>query len=963
MTEGNNFFLDLIAYLHEARSIAQINNDMKRIQKQLNKLELKAVVDPDSITAIQKKLSKIAIKAELSPDAVQNLVKQLEAIANKHSINISSINVGQGQAEKAGQEMGRKVGEGLKSSLASSLNAVRQNIYNLFKEFDTHKLNSYDLSKMFNLNRSEIDSSVIKQVRGLTKELNALAKDVLKTDSDSAWEGVIQKISALSNVLNEYGKARDTSSFKESLDILEHFKGQKIFVGDKSEVLQNTGMSVRELNNQFRNLGITFTTVAKNATHLDTIWSELFNISPGLEKFTTFGDQISALVDHFKIAKEALYGESNLQPLQGKEATNVLMGWLANLEEVSKKMAVLRGEQAEIEQMGVQQASHLADTVVQNEGKKQEAYRQTAEAQRANVESMEKELAALERFRTDTLPKVKGNLTDGFYADQVQQQIEKYNRLGLELPNVRARIEELKAAEQELKAVMNDGNATIEQQKAAYDSFQQSLKNANASNSISNSMYMAQGSVDGLIAKLQAFLQKNTSLSGTVRAEINGWIEKLQQADTVYKSLGNDAVAALKRINTEQGKVGKTSGSMFQSLKQNMSFLSYWTSSAYLTMQAIAKVRQAFGELKEVNTILTEISKTSDLTTRQIEKLGKASFGTASKYGREASDYLTGVQEMYRAGYKNAEELAELSTLAQSSGDLDADLANDYIIASDAAYGYAGNIEKLNALLDSQNQVTNRNAVSMEELARATKVAANQLANSNISENEMTALLGTGIATSREAGETVGRAIKGIVMNLQQVEGETGFDGEILDEESLKKVEARCHSVGVELEYMKDGIVRLRDPMTVLKELSEVYNSLPDDSADKAGIIADIGGKYRGNVLSSILSNWDKVEKMLGDYENATGSAMNEAMKSANNWEGSLNRLKNTWTETVGNIADSDAIITIINGTNSLLDVLNKLTSKLGSIGTIGLGAFAFLNKGRSNTILPIMVVMPCCKF
>ena len=163
----------------------------------------------------------------------------------------------------------------------------------------------------------------------------------------------------------------------------------------------------------------------------------------------------------------------------------------------------------------------------------------------------------------------------------------------------------------------------------------------------------------------------------------------------------------------------------------------------------------------------------------------------------------------------------------------------------------------------------------MEELARATKVAANQLSNSNISENQMTALLGTGIASTREAGETVGRAVKGIVMNLQQVKNEE--EGEETTDADLKKVEKRLKSLGVQMKYTEDGILRLRNPIDILKDLAAVYNSLPKDAADRAGIIEDIGGKYRGNVLSSILSNWDKYEKMLSDYENASGSAMNEA--------------------------------------------------------------------------------------
>ena len=343
-------------------------------------------------------------------------------------------------------------------------------------------------------------------------------------------------------------------------------------------------------------------------------------------------------------------------------------------------------------------------------------------------------------------------------------------------------------------------------------------------------------------------------------------------------------------------------------------------------------VRLAFEDLKELNTILTEISKTSNLTKTQLNELGDAAFETASKLGRKASDFLADVREMYHAGYKNAEELAELSALAQSSGNLKADLANDYIMASDAAYRYSGNIEKLTALLDAQNQVTNRNAVTMEELANATKISASQLANVNIGENEMTALLGTGISATQESGAIVGRAVNGIIMSLQQIQGETGFETEILDAESLSKVEERCKSLGIELKTMHNGMVSLRDPMEILKELAYVYNTLPDDSTQKAGILSDIGGKYRSNVLSGILSNWDLYEKMLADYENAGGSALDETMKSAESWEGSLNRLSNTWTETIGNIANSDAVITLINSFNSLLSVLNLVTNSEASV-------------------------------
>ena len=76
--------------------------------------------------------------------------------------------------------------------------------------------------------------------------------------------------------------------------------------------------------------------------------------------------------------------------------------------------------------------------------------------------------------------------------------------------------------------------------------------------------------------------------------------------------------------------------------------------------------------------------------------------------------------------------------------------------------------------------------------------------------------------------------------------------------------------------------------------------------------------------------------KMLEEYSQGTGSMAQEAEKTAKSWEGSMNRLSNTWTKVVGNVANSDAIIGAVNGLNSLLSVIDKLTESLGSLGTIG---------------------------
>lgn len=114
--------------------------------------------------------------------------------------------------------------------------------------------------------------------------------------------------------------------------------------------------------------------------------------------------------------------------------------------------------------------------------------------------------------------------------------------------------------------------------------------------------------------------------------------------------------------------------------------------------------------------------------------------------------------------------------------------------------------------------------------------------------------------------------------------------------------------------------------------------------------------KYRGNQLAALLSNWDTYKKILGDYQNAQGSAAQEAEKTANSWEGSINRLSNSWTDLVANFADSSEITTVINFLNGIVSSVDILTEKsdgLKSLFSIISGGFLTKNGlGKRNADL-----------
>ena len=85
-------------------------------------------------------------------------------------------------------------------------------------------------------------------------------------------------------------------------------------------------------------------------------------------------------------------------------------------------------------------------------------------------------------------------------------------------------------------------------------------------------------------------------------------------------------------------------------------------------------------------------------------------------------------------------------------------------------------------------------------------------------------------------------------------------------------------------------------------------------------------------------------------YE-ASGSAFEEAMKSAESWEGKLNELSNTWTDFINGIVTSDNAKTVISFLNSVIKGVDTLSDGLGAIPTL-IGAIvgstmAFKNVGE----------------
>ncbi len=422
---------------------------------------------------------------------------------------------------------------------------------------------------------------------------------------------------------------------------------------------------------------------------------------------------------------------------------------------------------------------------------------------------------------------------------------------------------------------------------------------------------------------LTTYLNRNTKIeeSATLLKEAEN-VRTLIGAINDKKSL-REATDAFQLYKSSVASVGFNTKSTTDKIKDMFGHITKLGSLFSVTSFAVNNFTKSLGTLKNIDDILTEISKTSDLTAQELEKLGNTSFKSASKYGKTASDYLTGIQEMSRSGFygEKGTAMAEQSLLAQAAGDLSADVANKYILATNAAYKYNGEVSKLNAVLDGQNSITNRNSVSMEDMATAMSKAGTVASSYRVSIEDLSAMIGTMESVTKLDGSEIGNGIKAILINLQNI--------------TSSKIKDTLDAANASMTEFVNGTEKLRDPISILRDLAVTFNQLDEDDALRAEILTNIGGKYQAAKLAALLQNMTIFDKILVDYSEGAGSAMEEAMKSANNWSGKLNQLQNSWDSLVSSITNKDAVLGGLTFGDRLIQGLEGVIDKFGVIPTM----------------------------
>lgn len=145
----------------------------------------------------------------------------------------------------------------------------------------------------------------------------------------------------------------------------------------------------------------------------------------------------------------------------------------------------------------------------------------------------------------------------------------------------------------------------------------------------------------------------------------------------------------------------------------------------------------------------------------------------------------------------------------------------------------------------------------------------------------------------------------------------------------------------------------------ILDELSQKWDERSD--IDQAAITELVAGKRQGNVISSLMSNFDTAREALEASQGSEGSATTEHEKWLESMEAKTNQFKAQFQELSVAIMDSDFLKGLIDSGTTFLGILTDIVDTLGMIPTLGMAigtALTFKNSGELSNQFQFRIIL-----
>ncbi len=395
------------------------------------------------------------------------------------------------------------------------------------------------------------------------------------------------------------------------------------------------------------------------------------------------------------------------------------------------------------------------------------------------------------------------------------------------------------------------------------------------------------------------------------------------------------ACVAVRKLQGVESEYISTGQKWLAGLKTKISHLTQYITGMSLVMRALNQARQGFAFVKELNTAMTTIHQTMDITTEGLDELSRKSIKAAKDLGAVATQMIDSVN-IYAAYGETVDSIISqatptvmLANAAQSS-------------ATDASNQIQAVVQQYEELAGQETRIVN----SYEKIAANVQIDFTK-GISTISEGVQTAgsvmreagvdfeLYAASLAKvaekTRLEGSQIGNAMKTIAARISR--------SKVGDEEATaaeRSNTAKAYSsIGINV-YNDDG--SYRGLANILDELSVKWDTLTD--AQKNYIAEQSAGVRNINIFNTMLDTWGEAQDLALSALEDTGYYMEVQDKWMDSMQAKLNSLQASWQEFWYNLIDTgvvnlgvDLLTTLVNALDLVVSGFQKVGSVFGELG------------------------------
>lgn len=507
------------------------------------------------------------------------------------------------------------------------------------------------------------------------------------------------------------------------------------------------------------------------------------------------------------------------------------------------------------------------------------------------------------------------------------------------LKNVQAvknAVDEYETLLKELKG--KDASLVTSEDISKLDNYEKKIKDTIATVTNMSAAEKGYDAVSGQkeLDKIHKILDENTKMSAKAKAQIKAFYKEIEGGNPSMSL--NKIHAEIMKIYNAEVEAGRAGKSMWSAIKEKAWYGMASAIGTYFGFNDIIQYgKEAFNVIKDLDTALVDLKKTTSMSATQLEDFYYDSNDVAKQMGVTTQEIIEQASAWSRLGYSSKEESTEMAKLSSQFASISPGMSTDESQEGLVSIMKAFDIDPDNVkseIMDKVNTLGNNFAEDNQDVVEGLKRSAAAMSAMGQSFTDTAALFTGGMEILQDS-ESMGTALRTLSMRVRGYDEETNqlsddlvnVTGEVAD---LTKTTKNAQGISLFTDASQE---HYKSMVQYLGEIADEWNLISEKNQTE--LLQKLFGKNRANAGAAIIQNFDQVRAAIEAMDESAGSADKEMDTIENSLDYKLNALKETWVGIIQDMSDRGMIGDIINGLTSISNALGGLFNGLQQISSL----------------------------